>query len=595
MLKINLSVSSEEFRHPWKYPQAIEVCKKFNDQLIAEFASRTLTIQRNLIGPVRGPVCDHGVLIQTLDVTLPNDLVAFAQTCLPETFELITHVKTHCNGPAVCHARWIELFIDQMSVDTHSRDEVPLFNYPVACKTCGWLDYDAIPNSMKVNSHINSKQQQRLDVASTNNGMIVVRKHVLELLLDCTPDDFTYGQILKPRANTPDPDWHWVRPKHTLGNRHNLTAQPPFCPDCNRPANYHAGENASFSFSLIDHFHSPAKHMARISDAGIWFPSDIERKAVPLQHIAISGSLMRLLVNAGVKGIKWPDYIQVSLDPNDPMYVKDLDFEDQKANRKSKAINTVGFIGVTLGQIEHSPNEAPPQNMSQLDTYIPAIRTPLRDKLGDGIVEHMQGHLGPARRVFHDRLPYDELPIDVYATSPTETHPWQTLFTVGMSYVNISKPAKANCPEDFTKNLELMICLPPEWDLSKPDDSACYWPVFWLRHAAHRISTNFEPFYANYCTPSQYADSYAKQFDPSVPFYGWFSRKPLTLSPEAQRLRCASRTIQILGLTVIHEDELTYMTEGYFPTYAKFAKVLNSTSATEMIDVNRASLANQLK
>jgi hypothetical protein len=69
--------------------------------------------------------------------------------------------------------------------------------------------------------------------------------------------------------------------------------------------------------------------------------------------------------------------------------------------------------------------------------------------------------------------------VDVHWIKPTSTRPYHTLVTTGMSDRPMQAPARA---EAF-RYAEVLICLPPEWQLSQADfeKEQWYWPVRWLK------------------------------------------------------------------------------------------------------------------
>lgn len=95
-----------------------------------------------------------------------------------------------------------------------------------------------------------------------------------------------------------------------------------------------------------------------------------------------------------------------------------------------------------------------------------------------GICDHIERHLGKIDIVWHEVLS-ELVHVDVHWIKPTSTRPYHTLVTTGMSDRPMQVPAGA---EAF-RYAELLICLPPEWQISQTDfaQEQWYWPVRWLK------------------------------------------------------------------------------------------------------------------
>lgn len=99
------------------------------------------------------------------------------------------------------------------------------------------------------------------------------------------------------------------------------------------------------------------------------------------------------------------------------------------------------------------------------------------DRIAD-IEAHIERHIGPVTSVFHEIIS-DRVHLDVAIVAATDERPVQTLVTMGMSELPMQVPAEvATVVPD---RAELVIVLPPDWDLS---DSARYWPLGTLKTVA---------------------------------------------------------------------------------------------------------------
>ncbi len=101
---------------------------------------------------------------------------------------------------------------------------------------------------------------------------------------------------------------------------------------------------------------------------------------------------------------------------------------------------------------------------------------------------HLERHVGPVERVFHERLS-DIVHVDVLHVGPAEGHPFHTLVTSGMSDRAMSPPAGA----EALAYTELAVLLPATWQVSEAafNDEAWYWPVRQLKILA-RLPHKFQ-------------------------------------------------------------------------------------------------------
>lgn len=91
--------------------------------------------------------------------------------------------------------------------------------------------------------------------------------------------------------------------------------------------------------------------------------------------------------------------------------------------------------------------------------------------------EHISKYFGSFQGVFHELVSPD-IHVDIAIIEPSNTHNYYTLVTMGMG------AHKMNVPKDMKDKsmdrAELMLCLPPDWDIKNPDET-WYWPLRWLK------------------------------------------------------------------------------------------------------------------
>ena len=98
-----------------------------------------------------------------------------------------------------------------------------------------------------------------------------------------------------------------------------------------------------------------------------------------------------------------------------------------------------------------------------------------------GVTRHLRAHVGEPAWVYHE-LVSDKVHLDVHVVEPSEKFPFYTLCTSGMSDLPMTLPKGVDAPP-FA---ELLICLPPTWDVRTEafSDEAVYWPIRWLKKMA---------------------------------------------------------------------------------------------------------------
>jgi tetratricopeptide (TPR) repeat protein len=90
---------------------------------------------------------------------------------------------------------------------------------------------------------------------------------------------------------------------------------------------------------------------------------------------------------------------------------------------------------------------------------------------------HIEKYFGAFKSVFHEASS-ENFPVDIAVIEPTLERNYYTLVTLGMG------ARKMNTPPDLEEfrlqRAEIMICLPPDWNLDDTSDENWYWPLRWL-------------------------------------------------------------------------------------------------------------------
>jgi tetratricopeptide (TPR) repeat protein len=92
------------------------------------------------------------------------------------------------------------------------------------------------------------------------------------------------------------------------------------------------------------------------------------------------------------------------------------------------------------------------------------------------LTAHIEKYFGFYRNVYHE-IESPDIHVDIAVIEPTPRRNYYTLVTMGMG------ARKMKTPPDLSgiDRAELMICLPPDWNLDNLEDERCYWPIRWLK------------------------------------------------------------------------------------------------------------------
>ena len=108
----------------------------------------------------------------------------------------------------------------------------------------------------------------------------------------------------------------------------------------------------------------------------------------------------------------------------------------------------------------------------------PALYSP--DEL-ERLDNHIEKYFGKATTVVHEFFSED-IHVDVSIIPPHEEHNYYTLVTTGMGAFSMKIPSEYQ-EDGLPSRIELMMCLPPEWN-PESKESQENWPVELLRYLA---------------------------------------------------------------------------------------------------------------
>ena len=108
------------------------------------------------------------------------------------------------------------------------------------------------------------------------------------------------------------------------------------------------------------------------------------------------------------------------------------------------------------------------------DNYAPIVYS---DEERNTVLSHIECYIGRLDNLFLERVSPD-IHVDVYVIDPTPERNYYTLVTCGVGAYRMGVPDGLD--ERQAGRMELMICLPPDWQVDSDDDK-WYWPVRCLK------------------------------------------------------------------------------------------------------------------
>lgn len=199
------------------------------------------------------------------------------------------------------------------------------------------------------------------------------------------------------------------------------------------------------------------------------------------------------------------------------------------------------------------------------------------------ISKHVREYVGKTDLVLHEILS-DLVHIDIIVVPPSDSQPYITLVTCGMS----AKPMAAPAGYEHLQFGELMLSLPPEWPLSEEalKDENNYWPLRWLRTLA-RFPHEYDTWlsYGHTIPNGDPPEPFAENTD----FCGFFLSLPRYVNEDFCKLEVDEKTsILIYSLFPIYREEMDLkLRRGT----AALEKRLIKFQVSELLDLSRPNLA----
>jgi tetratricopeptide (TPR) repeat protein len=91
---------------------------------------------------------------------------------------------------------------------------------------------------------------------------------------------------------------------------------------------------------------------------------------------------------------------------------------------------------------------------------------------------HIEKYFGTYKNVFHE-IASPDIHVDIAVLDPTPERNYYVLVTMGMGAHGMTMPAELE--NSGLERAELMVCLPPDWNLEDLKDENWYWPLRWLK------------------------------------------------------------------------------------------------------------------
>lgn len=202
----------------------------------------------------------------------------------------------------------------------------------------------------------------------------------------------------------------------------------------------------------------------------------------------------------------------------------------------------------------------------------------------EAVEAHVQEHIGGVETVWHE-IVSDLVHIDVHVVPPTPDRDAYTLFTTGMSDLPM------NVPEPDLQYAELLISLPPQWDLSEEGfkSEVNYWPVRLLKFLArmpHEFDTWLGP---DHTVPN---GDPAVELVPGLGFNGSILFPSVTLGEGFAQVEVGEERVTMLAIYPLYEEEMSFkLARGA----AKLFDRLEAAGVTDVVDVGRPNVGKRKK
>lgn len=163
---------------------------------------------------------------------------------------------------------------------------------------------------------------------------------------------------------------------------------------------------------------------------------------------------------------------------------------------------------------------------------------------------HIEKHFGAYANVFHEIVSPD-IHVDICVIQPNEERNYYTLVTMGMG------AHRMNVPEELRENMldraELLITLPPDWQIQSTDEQRWFWPLQWLKILARLPGEHDTWLGWGHTIPA------GESFDENTELCGMMLTMPYFFGEESSV--CAmpdGSEVNFYQLMPLYEDEMDY-------------------------------------
>lgn len=197
--------------------------------------------------------------------------------------------------------------------------------------------------------------------------------------------------------------------------------------------------------------------------------------------------------------------------------------------------------------------------------------------------QHIERFAGKINLVYHEIIS-DLVHVDVHQIKAHGDRPFHTVVTTGMS----DRPMDA--PEGGAKYAEVMLCLPPSWELSEEafKDERNYWPIRMLKYLA-RFPHEYDTWLDwGHTIPN--GDPPAP-FNEHVGFTGLLLAPPITFPPEFMTANIRpDKQVRFLAVIPLYTEEMQLkLKDGADALYDLF----DERGVSELLDPKRANVVKK--
>jgi len=128
------------------------------------------------------------------------------------------------------------------------------------------------------------------------------------------------------------------------------------------------------------------------------------------------------------------------------------------------SMDTRELLSACLDEIEHKKSKYNPEVYPKEDL--------------DALEEHIERYFGSFSNVFHE-ITSPDIHVDIIIIEPTPERNYYVLTTMGMGAKRMNIPPELE--QYQLDRAEVMVCLPPDWQLDNLNDEKWYWPLRWMK------------------------------------------------------------------------------------------------------------------